>query len=61
MVSLANKLADTFASEIGKAYGMTMLQEKEEPRWMTNEVVIFFNTLIGVAAAMAIGMLTLGM
>mmetsp|Transcript_19534 Transcript_19534/g.36538 ORF Transcript_19534/g.36538 Transcript_19534/m.36538 type:complete len:360 (-) Transcript_19534:1608-2687(-) len=130
VASLATKLADTFASEIGKAYGKTTflitnlksvprgtegaislegtlasvvgglslsayaylgvglissleglgvatfaaffatmcesligatLQEKEGFGWMTNEVVNFFNTLIGAAVAMAMGVLVLGM
>ena len=130
VASLSTKLADTFASEIGKAYGSTTflittlrpvprgtegavslegtlasvaggfslaayawwgvglvstvrgvgvatfaaffatmvesltgatLQEKEGLKWMTNEVVNFFNTLIGAATAMAIGVLALGM
>jgi len=130
VASLATKLADTFASEIGKAYGKTTflittlkpaergaegaislegtlasivggfllsvyaylvvglipsvagvgiatfaafagtmiesligatLQEKEGFEWMTNEVVNFFNTLIGAAIAMSLGVLVLGM
>ena len=130
VASLATKLADTFASEIGKAYGKTTisitsfkpvprgtegaislegtlasvvgglllslyayfvvglipsikgvgvatfsaffatmcesllgatLQEKEGMAWMTNEVVNFFNTIIGAAAAMLLGVLFLGM
>jgi len=129
-VSLATKLADTFASEIGKAYGKTTflitslkpvprgtegaislegtlasivggsllslyayavvgliptlegvgvatfaafvatmiesligatLQEKEGLAWMSNEVVNFFNTLIGAAIAIAMGVFVLGM
>lgn len=128
--SLATKLADTFASEVGKAYGKTAflittlarvppgtegavslegtaasvlggllvslyaglgvglipgargigvatlaavaatmvesligatLQEREGWGWMTNEVVNFFNTLIGAALAMSMGVLALGM
>ncbi|KAL9186301.1 hypothetical protein ACHAXT_005539 [Thalassiosira profunda] len=128
--SLATKLADTFASEIGKAYGKTTflittlkpvprgtegavslegtlasvvgglalaayaylavglipslagvgvatfaaffatmiesllgatLQEKEGLAWVTNEVINFFNTLIGAATAMLLGVLLLGM
>eukprot|EP00578_Thalassiosira_sp_NH16_P010926 CAMPEP_0181124010 /NCGR_PEP_ID=MMETSP1071-20121207/26233_1 /TAXON_ID=35127 /ORGANISM="Thalassiosira sp., Strain NH16" /LENGTH=353 /DNA_ID=CAMNT_0023209247 /DNA_START=754 /DNA_END=1815 /DNA_ORIENTATION=+ len=130
VASLATKLADTFASEIGKAYGKTTflittlkpvprgtegavslegtlasvvgglllaayayfavglvpsvagvsvatfaaffgttaesligatLQEKEGLKWMTNEVVNFFNTLIGAGTAMLLGKLVLGM
>jgi len=130
VASLATKLADTFASEIGKAYGKTTisitsfkpvprgtegaislegtlasvvgglllslyayfvvgfipsikgvgvatfsaffatmcesllgatLQEKEGMAWMTNEVVNFFNTIIGAAAAILLGVLFLGM
>lgn len=130
VASLATKLADTFASEIGKAYGKTTflittlkpvpagtegavslegtlasvvgglllsvyaylvvglipsiqgvgistfaaffatmcesligatLQDKEGAGWMTNEVVNFFNTLIGAAAAMLLGVFALGM
>jgi uncharacterized protein (TIGR00297 family) len=130
VASLATKLADTFASEIGKAYGKTTflittlqpvsrgtegavslegtlasivggfalsvyaylavglitslqgvgvatfaafvatmiesligatLQEKEGLGWMSNEVVNFFNTLIGAAVAMLLGVLALGM
>ncbi|KAL7535588.1 hypothetical protein ACHAWF_005209, partial [Thalassiosira exigua] len=130
VASLATKLADTFASEIGKAYGKTTflittlkpvprgtegavslegtlasvvgglslavyarfavglipsaggvavatlaaflatmvesligatLQEKEGFDWMTNEVVNFFNTLIGAAIAMLLGVFALGM
>lgn len=130
VASLATKLADTFASEIGKAYGKTTflittlkpvprgvegaislegtlasvvgglllslyaymvvgliptiqgvgvatfaaffatmvesligatLQEKEGMKWMTNEVVNFFNTLIGGVTAMMLGVLLLGM
>ncbi len=130
VASLATKLADTFASEIGKAYGRTTflittlkpvppgtegavslegtlasvagglslaayacyavgliqgwkgvavatfaaffatmvesligatLQEKEGLKWMTNEVVNFFNTLIGAATAMLLGVTALGM
>ena len=130
VASLATKLADTFASEIGKAYGKTTflittlqpaergaegavslegtlasvvggfalslyayfavglistlqgvgvstfaaffgtmvesligatLQEKEGFSWMSNEVVNFFNTLIGAATAMLLGVLVLGM
>ena len=127
--SLATKLSDTFASEIGKAYGRTAflittlarvpagtegavslegtaasvvgglllslvglgagfvpgvrgvgvatlaavaatmvesligatLQEREGWGWMTNEVVNFFNTLIGAALAITMGVLALGM
>jgi len=130
VASLATKLADTFASEIGKAYGKTTflitslkpvprgtegaislegtlasivggsllslyayavvgliptlegvgvatfaafvatmiesligatLQEKEGLAWMSNEVVNFFNTLIGAAIAIAMGVFLLGM
>lgn len=130
VASLATKLADTFASEIGKAYGKTTflitnlqpakageegaislegtlasvvggfllstyaylavglipsiagvgiatfaafagtmiesligatLQEKPGLEWMTNEVVNFFNTLIGGGIAMLLGVLVLGM
>jgi uncharacterized protein (TIGR00297 family) len=128
VASLATKLADTFASEIGKAYGKTTfmittlkraepgtegavslegtaaaafgglllplygwavnlidlpgvaaatfaafiatniesligatMQEKEGLDWVTNEVVNFFNTLIGAAIAMGIGFAVLGM
>ena len=130
VASLATKLADTFASEIGKAYGKTTflittlkpvprgvegaislegtlasvvgglllslyaymvvgliptiqgvgvatfaaffatmvesllgatLQEKDGMKWMTNEVVNFFNTLIGGVTAMMLGVLLLGM
>lgn len=130
VASLATKLADTFASEIGKAYGKTTflitnlkpaergaegaislegtvasvvggfllsmyaylvvglipsisgvgvatfaafagtmiesligatLQEKPGFEWMSNEVVNFFNTLIGGAIAMSLGVLALGM
>jgi uncharacterized membrane protein len=130
VASLATKLADTFASEIGKAYGKTTflittlqsvprgtegaislegtlasivgglllssyaylvvglipsvhcvgvatfsaflatmveswigatLQGKKGLRWMTNEVVNFFNTLIGAIIAMSLGVLVLGM
>jgi len=131
VASLATKIADTFASEIGKAYGKTTvlitnplkkvlpgtegaislegtlasvvgglllssyaylvvglipsiealaistfaaffatmmesligatLQEREGFKWMTNEVVNFFNTLIGAAVAMSLGVLVLGM
>jgi uncharacterized protein (TIGR00297 family) len=128
VASLATKLADTFASEIGKAYGKTTflittlervergtegaislegtlasivgglllplyaygvvglvngfdgiavatfaafvatmiesligatMQEKEGLSWMTNEVVNFFNTLIGAGLAILIGALVL--
>ncbi len=130
VASLSTKLADTFASEIGKAYGKTAflittlrsvprgtegavslegtmasvvgglllsvyaytvvgllhspgmvtistlaafvatmvesligatLQGREGSRWMTNEVVNFFNTLIGAFLAMSLGVLVLGM
>jgi len=130
VASLATKLADTFASEIGKAYGKTTflitslqpvprgtegaislegtlasivggsllsiyayaivglvptlegvgvatfaafvatmiesligatLQEKEGLSWMSNEVVNFFNTLIGAAIAIVMGVFVLGM
>eukprot|EP00986_Skeletonema_menzelii_P002418 scaffold652_cov142-Skeletonema_menzelii.AAC.5 len=130
VASLATKLADTFASEIGKAYGKTTflitslqpvprgtegaislegtiasivgglllslyaylvvglipslegvavatlaafvatmvesligatLQEKEGFDWMSNEVVNFFNTLIGAAIAIGLGVFVLGM
>ena len=130
VASLSTKLADTFASEIGKAYGKTAflittlksvprgtegavslegtlasvigglllsayayaavgllrspgglaistlaafvatmvesligatLQGKEGSSWMTNEVVNFFNTLIGAFLAMSLGVLVLGM
>jgi uncharacterized protein (TIGR00297 family) len=128
VASLSTKLADTFASEIGKAYGKTTflittlqrvepgtegavsaegtaasvvgglllslygyavglidtpaiaistiaaflatmaesligatLQEKKGFEWMTNEVVNFFNTLIGAGLAIAGGILVLGM
>jgi uncharacterized protein (TIGR00297 family) len=130
VASLATKLADTFASEIGKAYGKTTflittlqsvprgtegaislegtlasivgglllsvyaylvvglipsvqglgvatlaaflatmveswigatLQGKKGLRWMTNEVVNFFNTLIGAIIAMSLGVFVLGM
>jgi len=129
VASLSTKLADTFASEIGKAYGKTTflittlarvepgtegavsaegtaaavvggfllslygyavgligspgavavstvaaflatnvesligatLQEKKGFEWMTNEVVNFFNTLIGAGIAIAGGVLVLGM
>jgi len=130
VASLATKLADTFASEIGKAYGKTTflitslkpvprgtegaislegtvasviggfllsiyaygvvglvptmegvgvatfaafggtmiesligatLQEKEGFEWMSNEVVNFFNTLIGAAIAIGLGVFVLGM
>ena len=128
VVSLSTKLADTFASEIGKAYGKTAflittlrsvprgtegavslegtmasgglllsvyaytvvgllhspgmvristlvtfvativesligatLQGREWSRWMTNEVVNFFNTLLGAFLAMSLGVLVLGM
>ena len=130
VASLATKLADTFASEIGKAYGKTTflittlqsvprgtegaislegtiasivgglslslyayivvglvpslqgvgvatfaafvatmiesligatLQEKEGFDWMSNEVVNFFNTLIGAAIAIGMGVFVLGM
>ena len=131
VASLATKIADTFASEIGKAYGKTTvlitnplkkvlpgtegaislegtlasvvgglllssyaylvvglipsiealgistfaaffatmmesligatLQEREGFKWMTNEVVNFFNTLIGAVVAMSLGVLVLGM
>ena len=130
VASLATKLADTFASEIGKAYGKTTflitslkpvprgtegaislegtlasivggsllsiyayaivglvpsiagvgvatfasfvatmiesligatLQEKDGLAWMSNEVVNFFNTLIGASIAIAMGAFVLGM
>jgi len=131
VASLSTKIADTFASEIGKAYGKTTvlitnplkkvlpgtegaislegtlasvvgglllssyaylvvglipsiealgistfaaffatmmesligatLQEREGFKWMTNEVVNFFNTLIGASVAMSLGVLVLGM
>jgi uncharacterized protein (TIGR00297 family) len=128
VASLSTKLADTFASEIGKAYGKTTflittlqrvepgtegavsaegtaasvvgglllslygytvglidtpaiaisttaaflatmaesligatLQEKKGFEWMTNEVVNFFNTLIGAGLAITGGILVLGM
>jgi len=128
VASLATKLADTFASEIGKAYGKTTflitnlervepgtegavsaegtaaavvgglllslcgwsiglidtpsiaistlaaflatnaesligatLQDKEGLSWMTNEVVNFFNTLIGACIAIGSGIYFLGM
>lgn len=130
VASLATKLADTFASEIGKAYGKTTflitslkpvprgtegaislegtlasilggsllsiyayaivgivpsiagvgvatfasfvatmiesligatLQEKDGLAWMSNEVVNFFNTLIGASIAIAMGAFALGM
>jgi len=129
VASLATKLADTFASEIGKAYGKTCflittfervepgtegavslegtaaavvggfllslyghsvglvasvpalavstvaaflatnvesvlgatLQEKEGLAWVTNEVVNFFNTLIGAAIAIVAGKIFLQM
>ena len=128
VASLATKLADTFASEIGKAYGKTtflitnlqrvepgtegavsvegtaaalvgglllslcgyalgfismpavmvssvaafiatniesllgaLLQDKEGLEWITNEVINFFNTLIGAALAMLMGKVLLGM
>jgi uncharacterized protein (TIGR00297 family) len=129
VASLATKLADTFASEIGKAYGKTCflittleraepgaegavslegtlaavaggfalssygyaigllqtpgavvvstlaafvatnvesvlgatLQEKKGLEWVSNEVINFFNTLIGAALAMAIGRFALGL
>ena len=131
VASLATKIADTFASEIGKAYGKTTvlitnplkkvlpgtegaislegtlasvvgglllssyaylvvglipsieglgistfaaffatmmesligatLQERQGFKWMTNEVVNFFNTLIGAVVAMSLGVLILGM
>jgi uncharacterized protein (TIGR00297 family) len=128
VASIATKLADTFASEIGKAYGKTTflittmarvepgtegavsaegtaaaalggfmlslygygiglidgrsvaistvaafiatnvesllgatLQGKEGFGWITNEVINFFNTLIGAGIAMATGILALGM
>jgi uncharacterized protein (TIGR00297 family) len=128
VASLSTKLADTFASEIGKAYGKTTflittlkrvepgtegavsaegtaasvlgglllslygwavgligtdaiaisttaaflatmaesligatLQEKKGFEWMTNEVVNFFNTLIGAGLAIAGGIVILGM
>ncbi len=129
VASLSTKLADTFASEIGKAYGKTTflittlkpvprgtegavsiegtvasvigglllsvyaygvagllrspggvaistlaafvatmvesligatLQGREGSRWLTNEVVNFFNTLIGAFLAMSLGVLFLG-
>jgi uncharacterized protein (TIGR00297 family) len=128
VASLATKLSDTFASEIGKAYGKTTflittlkivpkgtegaisiegtlasvmggfllslfaslvvglvstqgvglatiaafmatmvesligatLQEKKGTTWMTNEVVNFFNTLIGALIAMTLGVIVLG-
>jgi uncharacterized protein (TIGR00297 family) len=127
VASLATKLADTFASEIGKAYGKTCflittlervepgtegavslegtlasvvggfalslygylvgllaspesvavstfaafvatnvesvlgatLQEKEGLEWISNEVINFFNTLIGAVIAMVLGKLLL--
>jgi uncharacterized protein (TIGR00297 family) len=128
VASIATKLADTFASEIGKAYGKTTflittmarvepgtegavsaegtaaaalggfmlslygygiglidgrsvaistvaaffatnvesllgatLQGKEGFGWITNEMINFFNTLIGAGIAMATGILALGM
>jgi uncharacterized protein (TIGR00297 family) len=128
VASLSTKLADTFASEIGKAYGKTTflittlqrvepgtegavsaegtaasvvgglllslvgyavgligtpaiaisttaaflatmaesligatLQERKGFEWMTNEVVNFFNTLIGAGLAITGGILVLGM
>jgi uncharacterized protein (TIGR00297 family) len=129
VASLATKLADTFASEIGKAYGKTCflittldraepgtegavslegtlaavvggfalsaygyaigllptpgavavstlaafvatnvesvlgatLQEKKGLEWVSNEVINFFNTLIGAALAMALGRFALGL
>lgn len=128
VASIATKLADTFASEIGKAYGKTTflittmarvepgtegavsaegtaaaalggfmlslygygiglidgrsvaistvaafiatnvesllgatLQGKKGFGWITNEVINFFNTLIGAGIAMATGILALGM
>jgi uncharacterized protein (TIGR00297 family) len=128
VASLSTKLADTFASEIGKAYGKTTflittlqrvepgtegavsaegtaasvvggllltlvgyavglvdtpaiaisttaaflatlaesligatLQERKGFEWMTNEVVNFFNTLIGAGLAISGGILVLGM
>jgi uncharacterized protein (TIGR00297 family) len=129
VASLATKLADTFASEIGKAYGKTCflittleraepgaegavslegtlaavaggfalssygyaigllqtpgavvvstlaafvatnvesvlgatLQEKKGLEWVSNEVINFFNTLIGAALAMAMGRFALGL
>jgi len=130
IASLATKLADTFASEIGKAYGQTTflitslqpvprgtegaislegtlasvvgglslslyaytvvgliqswegvgiatfaafvatmvesligatLQEKKGFEWMSNEVVNFFNTLIGAGIAIGLGVFVLGM
>jgi uncharacterized protein (TIGR00297 family) len=128
VASIATKLADTFASEIGKAYGKTTflittmarvepgtegavsaegtaaaalgglmlslygygiglidgrsvvistvaafiatnvesllgatLQGKEGSSWITNEVINFFNTLVGAGIAMATGILALGM
>lgn len=129
VASLATKIADTFASEIGKAYGKTTflittlkqvqpgtegavslegtlasvvggfllsiysylvvgliptfqgvavasfsafvatmiesligatMQEKEGLDWMTNEVVNFFNTLIGASMALLVGSFILG-
>lgn len=129
VASLATKLADTFASEIGKAYGKTTflittlervprgtegavslegtlasvvgglllpmyaygvvdlvkdvegvgvatfaafvatmvesligatMQEKEGMNWMTNEVVNFFNTVIGATLALFMGSVVLG-
>ena len=49
-----------FATMVESLIGAT-LQEKDGMKWMTNEVVNFFNTHIGGVVAMMLGVLLLGM
>jgi uncharacterized protein (TIGR00297 family) len=53
-------VAAFIATNVESLLGAT-LQGKEGFGWITNEVINFFNTLIGAGIAMATGILALGM